>query len=138
MSRTNISSCSPPGFSDRVAAKINDSGRRHGIGRQLARISGALAIAASVAAVAILGLQQWQSPSSSPEVLATAQPLSPPAGQLARANGTYWDAAQPEAENTLNTYLIEHNEFSPASGIGGMLPYVRIVGYDASSADASK
>ena len=127
-----------PGFSDRVVGKINDTGHRNGMGRQTVRVAGALAIAASVAAVAIVGLQQLQSPASSPAALATLPPASPLTGQVARANGSYWDAAQPEAENTLNTYLIEHNEFSPASGIGGMLPYVRIVGYDASSSDSIK
>jgi hypothetical protein len=37
---------------------------------------------------------------------------------------------EPETESTLNTFLVEHNEFASSSGIGGMMPYVRVVGYD--------
>ncbi len=121
-----------PALTDRVAEKINAPSRHHGLGRQAVRAMGGLAIAASVAAVAIIGLQQLQAPK--PEILASIQsPQSlPAASQAVRVSGSRWDTIQPEAENTLNTYLIEHNEFSPASGIGGMMPYVRIVGYDAS------
>jgi hypothetical protein len=37
---------------------------------------------------------------------------------------------EPETESTLNAFLVEHNEFASSSGIGGMMPYVRVVGYD--------
>ena len=37
---------------------------------------------------------------------------------------------EPEAESALNAYLVEHDEFASASGLGGMMPYVRIVSYD--------
>ena len=37
---------------------------------------------------------------------------------------------EPEAENALNAYLVEHDEFASTAGLGGMMPYVRVVSYD--------
>lgn len=35
-----------------------------------------------------------------------------------------------EQENALNAFLIEHNELTPISNMNGIMPYVRIAGYD--------
>ena len=52
-------------------------------------------------------------------------------GDPVRAGVRRWDTREPEAESALNAYLVEHNEFAPTSGMNGMLPYVRVVGYDS-------
>lgn len=41
-----------------------------------------------------------------------------------------WNDARPEVEARLNAYLLNHNEYL-AGGVRGMLPYARVVGYDA-------
>ena len=87
------------------------------------RTAAGLAIAASVAAVAIYSLQPL-SPAGIPESsLALQKSLTPIAvsetSKLAKA----------PRQGTLNTYLVEHSEFTPNAGMNGMMSYVRIVGY---------
>lgn len=120
----------PRDMAERVAARIAlepadvAPSRR----RRTARIVGTLAMAASVAAIALAGVQWFNRPPASPAAaLVAAQPAPP---NIIRAGATRWDVKEPETESTLNTFLVEHNEFASSSGIGGMMPYVRIVGYD--------
>jgi sigma-E factor negative regulatory protein RseA len=96
----------------------------------LARLAGQLALAASVAAVAILGARLWLGGADEPAPL-TAQNDAAPVEYL-RAGATRWDTPEREVESALNVYLVEHNEFAPAAGVSGMLPYGRVVGYDSS------
>lgn len=116
-----------------------------------------LALAASIAAVAILGIRGLddggaQSPpvagAQSPPVAgasrheaAAESPLSTdPDSTVSRiASGAVqsagseavrrpWSDAAPDAEARLNVYLVNHNEYA-GNGVRGVLPYVRIVGY---------
>lgn len=121
-----------PEMSERVAARIEAEPikvvpfRRN----RIMRLAGTLAIAASVAAIAITSLQSLNQPASTPlSQLAADQPAS---GNIIRAGSMHWDRKEPEAESALNAFLVEHNEFASSSGIGGMMPYVRVVGYDNS------
>ncbi len=110
----------------RVAAEPSSAGSflRH----RATRVFGTFAIAASVAAMAIIGVQWTQQPVSAPSTtLAVNQPASP---KIVRSGTTRWDMKEPEAESALNAYLVEHDEFASTSGFGGMMPYVRVVGYD--------
>lgn len=139
----------PSGMAARVAARIESepadvaSFRR----RKISHIAGTLAMAASVAVIAVAGVQWFHRPVTAPvpSLVAGAQSVpvnsvaapvaSLAAGQSApddfiRAGATHWDVKEPETESTLNTFLVEHNEFASSSGIGGMMPYVRVVGYD--------
>jgi sigma-E factor negative regulatory protein RseA len=96
--------------------------------QKITRLVGTFAIAASVAAIAIAGVQFLNRPDSAPVVtLAASQPASE---KIIRAGTTRWDMKEPETENALNHFLVEHNEFASSTGIGGMMPYVRVVGYD--------
>ncbi len=113
-----------------------------------------LAIAASVAAMSVLGLRYFQ-PAQLPEngVIITADSqstqqaekasiltqrrLQPKLADFKRVNntGTYWVIDQERIsdaalENRLNTYLTNHLEFATMGNVGGVLPYSRIVGYD--------
>ena len=118
-----------------------------------------LALAASIAAVAILGIRGLddggaQSPpvagAQSPPVAgasrheaAAESPLSTdPGSAVSRiASGAVqsagseavrrpWSDAAPDAEARLNVYLVNHNEYA-GNGVRGVLPYVRIVGYQS-------
>lgn len=101
--------------------------------RHITRLIGTLAIAASVATIAIAGVQWFQQPTPMPLLIAANTPASKPAPapvQVIHSGTTRWDTKEPEAENALNAYLVEHDEFASTAGIGGMMPYVRVVSYD--------
>ena len=125
------------------------------IGRRARRLGAGplsgLALAASVAAVAILGIraldggaQRPAAEASRPEGAAgpavsvpgpaVPDPVRPsiaatevrhPRPESARLQ---WNDAAPDAEARLNTYLVNHNEYA-GHGVRGVLPYVRVVGY---------
>jgi sigma-E factor negative regulatory protein RseA len=98
--------------------------RRH----RVTRFLGTLAIAASVATIAITGVQWVHQPAPTP---LPALAVNTPAPQnFIRSGTTRWDMKEPEAESALNAYLVEHDEFASTSGLGGMMPYVRVVSYD--------
>lgn len=97
-----------------------------------------LALAASVAAVAIVGVRTL-TPAVAPggvppQALAPAPaanpaPISVAAAPQTSRRGIHWDTAQPEVENNLNAFLVQHSEFTRTSGMG-VMSYVRIAGYD--------
>jgi sigma-E factor negative regulatory protein RseA len=95
-----------------------------------------LAVAASVAVVAVLSLQsvRQENPAAN-STLATAPVLD---------ERTAVDVAPLLANNTpnvsgqvnnLDIYLVNHNEFAVNRGMQGMLPYMRLVGHDSSVDD---
>lgn len=82
-----------------------------------------LGIAASVTAVAILGIQQMNQDEGQQPVIASA----PAPQQYVRI--TQPVSSQPENNAELDAYLVNHNELSSSSGIRGALPYARIVSH---------
>ena len=48
-----------------------------------------------------------------------------------RTGATRWQSVPNDVEDNLNAYLVEHSEFSPTSGMNGVMSYVRFVGYDS-------
>lgn len=124
---------------------------------------GGFAVAASVTAVTILGIQSiYQQESAAPQVasapstsvpstqaepqLAEAVPIqSSPAPQLASISSvpaaedfaqvisTSWGLGQPAVESKLNRYLTNHNKYTTYTGMQGMYPQARIVGYETSN-----
>ncbi len=48
----------------------------------------------------------------------------------AGASGLQWSGVAPDVEARLNAYLVSHNEYA-GDGVRGVLPYVRIVGYQS-------
>jgi hypothetical protein len=54
---------------------------------------------------------------------------SPFSGKTIASNR--WSATQPTIEARLNRYLVTYSE-SAGYGVSGMMPYARVVGYDAS------
>jgi sigma-E factor negative regulatory protein RseA len=86
--------------------------------KALMRQAASMAIAASVAAIAILAFQAMYE--ETPPAVATNTPAA-----MAERTVT--------ADPRLDAYLVNHNEHSVSTGMQGMLPYVRIVSQDAGS-----
>jgi sigma-E factor negative regulatory protein RseA len=120
----------PHDVAERVAQRIaaEPSGAAVFQRNRMVRFAGTLAIAASVAAIAIVGVQWIHQPAASARPQLASN--KPETAQIIRSGVTRWDMKEPETESALNAYLIEHDEFSSTSGIGGMIPYVRVVTYD--------
>lgn len=122
------------GLAARVSAALENeptvlAPQRHwgGAGRGVKRAAG-LAVAASVLGVAVLvGLPQGNDPQGVDNVVASTVPAP---GTLV-AEVPRWDRGQPMVESRLNSYVVNHNEYSASTGMQGMLPYMRIVGADA-------
>ena len=45
---------------------------------------------------------------------------------------TKWDSATPDLEHALNTFLVEHGEFTTMSSMNGLMSYAKFVSYDTS------
>lgn len=95
---------------------------------KLVKIAGSLAIAASVAAIAVISLQVETVNQPGQQNVAELTPVAP--GDFIRANGTRWSKGTANTEKALNMYLVEHGEFNPSSNFKGMMSYGRIVSYD--------
>ncbi len=119
-------------------------------GPRLVPLAG-LAFAAAIAGIAILGIHRLdddgvRSPAvagaSRPEIAVadsgtiTPDPAAPPTASTAarpaasEATRLKWSGVAPDAEARLNAYLVNHNEYA-GNGMHGVLPYVRIVGYQS-------
>ncbi len=89
--------------------------------RHFTRLTAGLAIAASVAVVAVVSFKSTLLPGSDPvSAVATAPAAAPPAApqtQLART----------APEDSLSALLVKHNEFSRPTNMNGMISYVRVV-----------
>ena len=125
-----------PGFGRRVhdALRNEPAGQGNAIARGrlagLLRPVAGLAVAASVAVVAVTALQNNRQEPAAPPAVATA----PADSTYIRAqDGALAVAARPgprAGRNNLDIYLVNHNEYAASRGMQGMLPYVRIVGHD--------
>ncbi|NKB37000.1 MAG: hypothetical protein GKR93_07475 [Gammaproteobacteria bacterium] len=90
-----------------------------------------LAIAASVAALAIVVLQPAQEGSSEQGIqVASFTPVGTPVTSQARQDDAQIRQVRAEARARLNSYLVNYNEYQTNSGIQGMLPYARTVTYE--------
>jgi len=93
-----------------------------------------VAVAASVALVAVLSVNGLRKSGPEPQapVIASTQPAVGGA-VVARVNdsgGEQWDRLDPLIDKRLSGYLVNHNEYAASRGVQGVMPYVRIVGYD--------
>jgi sigma-E factor negative regulatory protein RseA len=120
------------GLSDRIAIRVAQlptpvPGSQRW--RRPARWGGGLALAASIAALAIVSVQ-WIGRDVPPAQTAQVASDSAPAAELVRANVAPETANEADVARLLNTYLVEHSETAPASSIKGVMSYGRFVGYD--------
>jgi len=123
-----------PTVADRVQARLQDEKPEHtGAWSRTPRLfkaAAGLAIAASVAVVAVLNIAPM---SSLPGTLAKSDTARKPASSVADASPT-----PSEQQRALNPYLVRHGEVAPAAGMSGMLSHVRVVGYDNNSTAETK
>ncbi len=75
------------------------------------------ALAASVAAVAVLGLRLLETGEGEEQLNVVAKARE--------------EAADRPPGSRFNSYILNHNEYASRNGVQGVLPYVRIVGYDS-------
>lgn len=88
------------------------------------------ALAASVILLVLVAGPRWLGPGDSAPVQLANQ--SPPAPTLYRnRTGTHWSLRRPEVESKLNGFLVNHQEYAPASGMKGGVPYVTFASYDS-------
>jgi len=114
-----------------------------------------LAIAAAIAGIAVLGLHRLGGGGVPPPQIADAARSESAAAVSAlaaadrsevhvasvaerpvrtEASRLQWSGVAPDAEARLNAYLVSHNEYA-GDGVRGVLPYVRIVGYQSFAED---
>ena len=137
-------------LSDEPIARLEPRSRH----RSLNPLAG-LAIAAAIAGIAILGVHRLDDGAvasrqlvvgSGPETAvaesvssvadSTASRLASTAAAPAGSDAprVQWSDVAPRAQERLNVYLVNHNEYAGA-GMRGVLPYVRIVGYQSFTGD---
>jgi hypothetical protein len=112
-----LSLLAPAGLSERVARALGETANERD-GLRFWHYAGGVAVAASVMALAIIGLQALNEPAAPTSPVATA------ATDIAPESAA---TSVPSSAQGLNPYLVGHNEFMPTAGMGGMLPYVRVV-----------
>jgi len=108
--------------------------------QRLLKPAAGLAIAASVAAIAIVGVRQiGSSPTATavPPIAYNApasnndyQTVTVTAGPAPQAPAQNYSTPADDAQSRLNRYLVNYNEYRANSGVQGTLPYVRIVAHE--------
>jgi len=92
-----------------------------------------VAIAASVAAIAIITVQDTDVPAPnavfSPQIAQASRPSDHALVQLT-GTGSNTEASDQNLRERLNPYLVNHNEYSVSAGMHGVLPYARIVSHE--------
>lgn len=125
-----------PAFSRRVhdALRSEPTGTGMAAGGRLTRLFrpvAGLAVAASVAFLAVTALQTSREETAAPAATVATAPAD---SRYIRAQDSALAAAPETGAQTrnsqLNIYLVNHNEFAASRGMQGILPYVRIVGHD--------
>jgi len=127
----DLSAAAAPDVSEEIAKRIAGDPSAASLFQthKAIRFVGTLAIAASVAAIAIVGVQWLNQPTPTPLPLVAASNPAPEVAVRAVASSTT-NAGDEETVNALNAYLVQHEEFSSTPGIGGMMSYVRAVSID--------
>jgi sigma-E factor negative regulatory protein RseA len=123
-----------PGFYRRVKAALRDQPAIHSGGSSGPRLGAlvkpvaGLAIAASVAVVAVISIQSTRQDVPPVPALATV----PADKDYVRVQQASVPGVQSRVGKKLDIYMVNHNEYAVSRGMQGMLPYVRIVGNEVS------
>lgn len=137
--RGGVSQASGLGIAGRVQAALADDSGVEAISRSPAtdlqatarsfwKPAVGFAIAASVALVAVLSIQNLQQSEDTPQ-LAAARTATPSVVRVSTSDER-WDRIEPRVDKRLNGYLVNHSEFAASNGMQGLNPYVRIVGFE--------
>jgi sigma-E factor negative regulatory protein RseA len=143
-----------------VLVPCSNSSKRTVLSRMVKPIAG-LAIAASVAVVAVISFQQQQLDiprDGAPELAGAAAPYpqthteaypmaaqpraslpatipteatSPRVSATPEISVVRWDTVNPAAASRLNSYMVNYSEYRSNLGVPGILPYVRVIGSEA-------
>ncbi|MGB5472164.1 MAG: sigma-E factor negative regulatory protein [Gammaproteobacteria bacterium] len=139
--RSNLPHGVDTGFYRRVHAALEQEAEIHAAQSRvmpLFKPVAGLALAASVAVVAVVSLQsvRQQDPAGAPAIAS-----APGVNDYIRANNIPPPVVPRNSARGLEAYLVNHNEYAVNRGMQGMLPYMRIVGRDlqpGSSEDTEK
>lgn len=129
------------GFADRVmsalgAEPVREEPVRAGMLAYLGKALAGMAVAASVAAVAVIGLRNDAGHSSQSMAAAPSEivPANPQFNVMPASYGTVsnatWNGNTPDVQAQLGNYLINHNEMAASLSQPGVLPYFYIATYD--------
>lgn len=140
--KNNLPASFPPDFTARVSQALESEPPLAAPLAQVRRLPSfakpaiGFALAASVATVAYLGLG-WdtttQPVNTVPQLAFTPSTTPLQAYPVSKVRGREWDVEQPAVVSRLNDYLVSHGQYSALTGIQqGVLPRVRIVGYEQS------
>ena len=118
----------------RIAAEpvpLKRASRRRTGPSRLSPFLGAV-LAASAAFFAVFAVPQLFDPHSGPPEpsVAVRAPVAPQQFDLADT-GQRWHLDEPALQDKMDRFLVNHQAFSPSSGIKGFLPYATVVGYEA-------
>ncbi len=131
--RGQLSSLAAPGLVHAVSSQLQSEPsilvprRRSRIRVKATLWVAGMAVAASVASVAIVGVR-WFAPDQASAPALIAQSVE--SADYLRSSGIRWQAVSTDVERDLNMYLVQHNEFTPATGMNGVMSYMRFVGYN--------
>jgi sigma-E factor negative regulatory protein RseA len=91
-----------------------------------------MGVAASVALLAIVAVTSLRdsTPTDSTPVVASVAG-GPQLASSAEPDERQWDRIEPRIDERLSGYLVNHSEYAASRGVQGMMPYVRIVGFDS-------
>ncbi len=95
----------------------------------------ALAMAASIAGIAVVGWRQasnLEGPPAQTPSPAALSPASQAAIQTLPVATVRWSDRQTKTSPKLDRYLMNHQQFKSSTDMDGVSPYVRIVGYETS------
>ncbi len=134
--RKNVTGGVPVDLAARVSAALEQeptvlapprSRRAHELGKRAI----GFALAASVSAVAILAIQH-PGGEELPLVTPLAEAPAPVAPVVPFRVGTVVaDSEESRPDPRLGPYIVNHNEYSAASGMHGMIPYARLVSQES-------
>lgn len=124
----------PPGVA------VSDAGQDTPTAAPWWRPLAGFAVAASVALVAVFSVTSVQDEAtpSAPTVAASGPAAVPGVAAVSGAGGNevvrvsdeQWKRIEPVIDKRLTGYLVNHNEYAASRGMQGVMPYVRIVGYE--------
>ncbi|MFN2308771.1 MAG: sigma-E factor negative regulatory protein [Gammaproteobacteria bacterium] len=124
-----------PGFAERVMAAVeaqptHQASRPPSWARALRPAAG-LAVAATVAVIAVLAVQpSTVAPPGAPGASGVQVAVSPAPPERYARLAPVPAAQSAQSAERLNEYLVNHSEYAASGGMPGMLPHVRIVGYE--------
>jgi sigma-E factor negative regulatory protein RseA len=137
--RQGLAPLTDPGLAERVTAAVEaeparPSARPSRWQNAVKPVAG-LAVAASVAVVAVLALQQpggGPQPGAAGVQVAATPPATADYARLAPVASDVLPAQVQTVQQSgrLSEYLVNHSEYAASGGMPGMLPHVRIVGYE--------